>query len=101
MRIQTILLSVALTASTVSAARALQNPNLTRPGEDQTPSQEQTQSEKPGPGPMSVKKVLFNLPADQKTICTAPFRLRSHDLPWAIPSAATPAFFFTSYPLLL
>ena len=107
MRIQTILLSVALTASTVSAARALQNPNLTRPGEDQkqeekktdsAPSQEQNeaQSEKPGPGPMSVKKVLFNLPADQKTIWTAPFRLRSHDLTWAIPSAATTAFFFNS-----
>jgi len=34
---------------------------------------------------MSIKKAFLNLPGDQKTIWTAPFRLRARDLPWLAP----------------
>src|SRR5882672_6024482 len=93
MSIQTILLSVALAASTVSAACAMQDQTQDEKKTAPAAGSDQDRTANQGPGPMSVRKVLFNLPSDQKTIWTAPFRLRSHDLTWAVPSVATTAFF--------
>src|SRR5579871_6845018 len=42
-----------------------------------------------GNGRMSFKKMFTNLPGDQKTIWTSPFQLRTSDLPWVLPFAAS------------
>ncbi len=39
--------------------------------------------------PMSLKSVFLNLPGDQKTIWTAPFRVKQDDLTWLVPFGGT------------
>lgn len=39
--------------------------------------------------PVTIKKVILNLPGDQKRIWTSPFHLHPHDAAWLIPFAAT------------
>ena len=46
--------------------------------------------------PMSLKKVFINLPGDQKTIWTFPFRLSPNDSTWAFPVMGTAGVLFAS-----
>src|SRR6185437_1001712 len=75
------------TASAGSTIPTAVHPNgIEHGGPNQKHTQSQTALDSdPSPGAMSIKKAFLNLPGDQKTIWTAPFRLRARDLPWLAP----------------
>jgi hypothetical protein len=52
-----------------------------------SPTDKKVEQETPADTPMTFKKVFLNLPGDQKTIWTSPFRLRWKDSLWAFPMA--------------
>jgi membrane-associated phospholipid phosphatase len=48
------------------------------------------------PSSISIKRVLLNLPGDQRAIWTAPFRLRPRSLAWVLPFAGTTGLLLAS-----
>lgn len=65
-------------------------------------SQSQNDQQNPAPSDvagdhdLSIKRVIFNLPADQEKIWSSPFHLRKKDAAWLIPLAGTTALLIGS-----
>src|SRR6266849_2252743 len=64
------------------------------PSIDSAGSQQSTNTQKPD---VTIKSVIVNLPKDQITIWTSPFHIRTHDLYWLAPFAATSGVLLGSY----
>lgn len=69
---------------------ASQEQNETTTSQPQNPTAAPARNKKVGDAePMSLKSVFLNLPGDQKTIWTAPFRLKASDSTWLVPFGGT------------
>ena len=59
------------------------------PGPAATPSPTPSSNKKPQAAGVTFKRVLLNLPGDQKAIWTSPFHIRAVDAAWLLPLGAT------------